>query len=446
MGKAVGTRISPTASVRSLRHRRLGRRTLLRAAGAAVGLPLLDAMIPIFDRAARAAAETPRRLVAIHLPLGWMPQFFFPSPQDSGSPTSPYLDLLAEHRGHFTVFSGLSHPDVGSNHAAGQCFLTGAPHPGQPSFKNTQSLDQVVAEKIGTETRFPSLSLAIQNGQPPLSATTLSVSRSGVFIPPETSPQRLYRSMFVAGTPEEQAATLRRIEAGESVLDVVGDSAATLGHTASPADRGRLDQYFTSIRDLEHRLARSVAWERTAKPPVDYREPRDISDATHVFEKARLMFDMIRLAFQTDSTRVVTLMLDTAVVAHVPGVMNETHGLTHHGNEPAKIAELRKVEEEQTRTLAKLLSSLRDVPDGDGTLLDHTQLLCGSCLGNANSHANDNLPILLAGGGYRHPGHLAFDAKRNEPLANLFLTMLGRLGIETGSFASSTGTLRGLDT
>lgn len=212
-----------------------------------------------------------------------------------------------------------------------------------------------------------------------------------------------------------------------------------------PADRDRREQYFSSIHDLEHRLARLVIRERTAKPSVNYQGPRGIADATYVFEKARRMFDMIRLAFQTDSTRIVTLTLDTAVVAHVPGVMNETHGLIHHGNEPAKIAELRKGEEEQTRTLAHLLRSLRDIPDGDGTLLDHTQLLCGSCLGNANSHANDNLPILPAGGGSRHPGHLAFDAKRNEPLANLFLTILGRLGIEAVSFASSTGTLRGLD-
>ena len=422
----------------------LSRRTFLRGAGAGVALPLLDAMIPAGGRAARAAVATPKRMVAIHVPLGWMPQFFFPA-ADTAEPTSPYLDLLADHRGRFTVFSGLSHPDVGANHTAGQCFLTGAPHPGQPSFKNTQSLDQFATERIGQETRFPSLTLAIQNGQPPLAAATLSVSRSGVFIPPETSPRRLYRSMFVAGTPEEQAETRRRIAAGGSVLDVVGRSAATLGHAVGPADRSRLDQYFTSIREMERRLERSAEWERTPKPAVDVPEPTDITDTTHVFEKARLMFDMIRLALQTDSTRVVSMMLDTAVVAHVPGVMNETHGLTHHGNEPQKIAELRKVEEAQTRTLASMLASLESVTEGDGTLLDHTQVLVGSCLGNANAHSNDNLPIILAGGGYRHPGHLSYDTKRNEPLANLYLTMLQRLGIDAGSFSSSTGTLRGLE-
>jgi len=408
------------------------RRHFLRAAGACLALPLIG----------RAAEKLPpKRLVAIHVPLGWMPQFFFPA-ADVRKPTSPYLDLLAGLSGRFTVFSGLSHPGVGSNHAAEQCFLSGAPNPGQPTFRNTQSLDQFVADRIGEETRFPSLILAVLNGD---SRGTLSVSRSGVFIPPERSARRLYRSLFLAGTPEEQAAAQRRIAAGGSVLDVIGRSASTLGREVGAADRDRLDQYFTSIRELEQRLVRTAAWERTPKPKVDVPEPKDIADPTHVFEKAKLMFDMVRLALQTDSTRAVSLLINTAVVAHVPGVVNETHGLTHHGNEPEKIAELRKVEEAQTRALASMLSSLAEIPEGGATLLDHTQVLVGSCLGNANSHSNVNLPIILAGGGYRHPGHLAFDTQRNEPLANLFVTMLQRLGIEADSFSTSTGSLRGLD-
>jgi hypothetical protein len=424
----------------------LSRRTFLRGVGAGVALPLLDCMLPTCRRAAGGeTAVAPRRLVAIHVPLGWMPQFFFPDANVGTTPTSPYLDLLADHRGRFTVFSGLSHPDVGSNHSAGQCFLTGARHPGQPSFRNSISLDQFAAERIGAATRFPSLTLAVQKHQPPLAAATLSVSRSGVFIPAETSPSRLYRSMFVAGTPAEQAATMRQIAAGRSVLDVIGESITTLGHQVGPADRSRLEQYFTSVRDLEQRMVRSIEWEQTSKPKVDAPEPQDITDHNRVFEKARLMFDMLRLALQTDSTRIISLMLDTAAVAHVPGVMNETHGLTHHGNEPDKIAELKKVEVAQTQALAYLLSSLHETTDGEGTLLDQTQVLVGSCLGNANSHSNDNLPVILAGGGFRHPGHLAFDSKRNEPLANLFLSMLQRLGLEADAFASSTGTLRGLD-
>jgi len=429
----------------------LSRRTLLRAAGAGIGLPLLDAMLPGFAAAAPEAGSrgpVPRRLVAIHAALGMMPQFFFPTkPADGGQaalPSSPYLDLLAPHGGQFTVLSGMSHPEVDGNHHAGQCFLTGAPHPGQPTFKNSISLDQVAAEAIGLDTRFPFLTLSVQKGEQ--YSNTLAVSRSGVDIPSEASPKRLYRSMFVAGTPEEKAATLRRIQAGGSVLDLVLDKKARLERAVGPEDRGRLDQYFSSVRELEGRLQKSIEWENRPKPTVDYKEPDDIADANFVIEKSKLMFDMVRLALQSDSTRVITLSLSTfSVVPHVSGVKNETHGLTHHGNEPEKIAELKKIEEAQMAALAGFLQALRDTPDGAGTLLDHTQLLYGSCLGNANSHSNRNLPIILAGGGYRHPGQLAFDEKRNEPLANLFVTMLQKLGVETDRFSTSTGSLRGLD-
>jgi hypothetical protein len=430
----------------------LSRRTLLRAGGAGVALPLLEAMG--FGLRARAeAAAAPQRLVAIHVPLGMMPQFFFPArPPAAGQEaaaaeppvSSPYLELLADNRGQFTVFSGLSHPDVGGNHHAGPCFLTGAPHPGQPTFRNSLSLDQLAAETVGLHTRFPFLSLAVAKGDPYGSA--IAISRAGVAIPPEGSPKKVYRSMFVAGTPEEKAATLRRIEAGGSVLDLVLDKKARLEKAVAPEDRARLDQYFSSVRELEQRLARSVAWENRPKPTVEYPEPDDITDATRVIEKSKLMFDLVRLALETDSTRVITLSLSTfSVVPHVPGVQSETHSLTHHGNEPEKIAQLEKLERAQMEAFAGFLTALRGSTEPGGTLLDHTQVLYGSCLGNANSHSNENLPIILAGGGYRHPGHLAFDEKKNEPLANLFVTMLQRLGAEADAFSSSTGTLRGLD-
>jgi hypothetical protein len=429
------------------------RRTLLQAAGAGLALPLLDAMTGRFGRQSLAAAEaaaSPRRFVAIHVPLGMMPQYFFPerpkgqTPAAGAPPSSPYLDLLADHRGQFTIFSGMSHPEVNGNHHAGQCFLTGAPHPGQPSFRNKISLDQVAAEQIGLDTRFPSLALSVRAGRH--YSDSLSVSRAGVEIPSETSVAKLYKSLFVAGTPEEKAATLRRIEAGGSVLDLVLDKKARLEKAVDALDRSRLDQYFESVRELERRLERAVAWEHRPKPTVDYAMPKDIADANQVVEKSKLMFDLIRLALETDSTRVITLSLSTfSVVPHVPGVKNETHGLTHHGNEPEKIAELKKIEEAQTVAFGGFLQSLRTAQEHGRSLLDQTQVLYGSCLGNANSHSNQNLPLILAGGGYRHPGHLAFDEQRNEPLANLFVTMLQRLGVEADSFSSSTGSLRGLD-
>jgi hypothetical protein len=407
------------------------RRHFLRAAGTCLALPAMG-------RAAEALP--PRRLFAIHVPLGMMPQFFFPV---EGGASSPYLDLLASHRPRFTTFAGLSHPGVDGNHHAGQCFLSGAPHPGQPTFRNSLSLDQLAAEHLGLETRFPSLAISVSNGEH--YGDSIAVSRSGVMLPPEKSAERLYRRLFVAGTPEEKAATMRRIEAGGSVLDLILDKARRLEAKAAPEDRARLDQYFQSVRELEGRLRRNIEWENRPKPAVDYPQPKDIADANQVIARSKLMFDLVRLALQTDSTRVVTLNLSTfSVVPHVPGVKNETHGLTHHGNEPEKIAELRKIEEAQMTAFGELLAAFAGVAETGGTLLDQTQILYGSCLGNANSHSNRNLPIVLAGGGFKHGGHLAFDETNNTPLANLFVTMLERLGVEADRFASSTGTLSGL--
>ena len=414
-----------------LLHKSISRRQFLRAAGACLALPSLG----------RTAEKPPlKRLLAIHVPLGMMPQFFFPKAEEA---SSPYLDLLSRHRDRFTAFSGISHPGVDGNHHAGQCFLTGAPHPGQPTFRNSVSLDQFVAERIGQDTRFPSLALSVRKGEH--YADSIAVSRSGVVLPTETSVERLYRRLFVEGTPEEKAATMRRITAGGSVLDLLAEKVTQLEKNAAPEDRSRLDQYFQSVRELEGRLQRNIAWENRPKPAVDYPQPKDITDANEVVAKSKLMFDLIRLALQTDSTRVVTLTLSTfSVVPHVPGVKNETHSLTHHGNEPEKIAELFKIEEAQMGAFATLLDGLQSVQETGGSLLDHTQVLYGSCLGNANSHSNQNLPLILAGGGFKHGSILAFDTQHNTPLANLFVTMLQSLGIDASKFSSSTGPLSGL--
>ena len=408
--------------IRPLSQTGISRRHFLRAAGACLALPCMG-----------RAAETlpPKRLLAIHVPLGMMPQFFFPK---AGEASSPYLDLLAPHREHFTSFSGVSHPGVDGNHHAGQCFLTGAPHPGQPTFRNSISLDQYAAEHIGLDTRFPSLAVSVRKGEH--YADSIAVSRSGVVLPTETSVERLYQRLFVAGTPEEKAATMRPFP------PEYRQKAAQLEKKSAAEDRSRLDQYFQSVRELEGRLERNIAWENRPKPAVADPQPKDIADANEVIAKSKLMFELVRLALQTDSTRVVTLSLSTfSVVPHVPGVKNETHGLTHHGNEPEKIAELFKIEEAQVAAFASLLESFRAVAETGGSLLDHTQVLYGSCLGNANSHSNQNLPLLLAGGGFKHGGNLAFNTQNNTPLANLFVTMLQGLGIEASKFASSTAAL-----
>ncbi len=411
----------------------LSRRAFLRGAGIAVSLPLLDAMRPALAGAGREGAPggAVRRMVAVETNMGILPQFFFPEKAGKGYEPSPYLRRLAAHRDNLTVFSGVSLPGVTGAHAAEKCFLTGTPHPERGGFRNGVSLDQYAAEHIGNETRYPSLTLAM-SGE---GGMTLSFTRSGAPISAETSPRKLFQKLFVQGRPDEVDANVEALRQGRSMLDFVGDQSRRLDRALSPADRRRMEQYFTSVRDLEQRLHKSEAWEYRPKPVVQAKPPEDIDDNRQFVQKTRLMFDVIRLALETDSTRLVSLFVDTTVI----------HNITHHGNRPEVIAELRSKEEAQFDALAGFLTGLGEAKEEGETLLDHTMVLYGTCMGSANSHSNDNLPVLLAGGGFRHGRHLAFDRQKNYPLTNLYVSMLQRLGIEAGEFSTSKGTMTGLE-
>jgi len=419
--------------------RALSRRSFLRGAGVAFSLPMLDAMRPAF---ARQKADTPRRMLAIQTNMGILPQHFFPKETGADYTPPPYLELLKAQRKNFTVFSGVSHPDVDGAHEAEKAFLSATPHPGAAGFKSTISLDQFVAERFGFVTRFPSLVTLVssETGQ------GMSYTRSGVRIPPERSAASLYKRMFVQGKPDEIDQRLADLQAGRSLLDFVGDSAKNLQKNVGPADRDRLDQYFTSVRELEAQLAKGQEWERKPKPPVKTPPPADITDMKQLVQRTDLMFDVIRLGLETDSTRVVSVFINTAsIVPELPGVTQETHSLTHHGGRPESLDQLFRIESAQFKCLAKLLDGLAAAKEPSGTLLDRTMVLYGTCMGSANSHANTNLPVLLAGGGFKHGSHLAFDSKKNYPLPNLFVSMAQRLGVEADKFASSTGTMRGLE-
>ncbi|NDC54049.1 MAG: DUF1552 domain-containing protein [Planctomycetia bacterium] len=419
--------------------RGISRRALLRGAGVAVSLPWLETF------AARGAAREddapPRRLLAIETTMGLLPHCFFPRAAGPDYEPSPYLARLAAFRDRFTVFSGLAHPLVDGGHAADICFLTGAPHPASGSFRNTISLDQVAAEALGGRTRFASLPLTVAAH----GTASLSFTRSGAPLPGERSPAALYRRMFLQGDARETAERIAELGTGRSVLDFVGFSARRLDRSLTAADRARLERYFTAVREVEQQMQKAETWERRRRPKPKLPPPPEQPEQ-EFFTLLTLMGQMARLAFETDSTRVVTMFVNPAVwVPRAPGVAHETHALTHHGNRPEMIEELQTLEAAQFSALAELLGGLAEVREGGGTLLDHTMVLFGSCLGNANSHSNTNLPILLAGGGFRHAGHLAFDPANHPPLANLYVSMLQRLGLETDRFASSTGTLRGLE-
>jgi hypothetical protein len=418
---------------------RIDRRTFLRGAGTALALPWLESLAPAQDR---PKADLPRRMIAIETNQGILPQEFFPREAGRDYALTPYLEILRDFRADLTVFSGVSHPQVDGFHQAEKSFLTAAPHPGSAAFRNTMSLDQVAAEAIGDRTRIASLPLIVSTER----NRGLSFTRSGVLIPPEHNPAKLYERLFVQGTPQEVERAVEDLRLGRSLLDSVRERAKELGGRLGARDRERLDQYTTSVRELEDHLTKAEAWERKPKPKVKMAKPAELTDGGDLVGRTRLMYDLVRLALETDSTRLVTIFITTeAIVARIPGVSHETHSLTHHGGRPETLAELKKVEEAQFGVLAGLLRGLKEAKEGGATLLDRTMVLYGTCMGNANSHDNRNLPVLLAGGGFKHGQHLAFDTGRNYPLPNLFLSMLQRLGIETDRFASSTGTMRGLE-
>jgi hypothetical protein len=404
---------------------RISRRTFLRGAGVVVALPLLEGM------AKAAEGQAPRRMVAIETNMGILPQFFFPEQAGRDYIAPPYLERLAAHRKNMTVFSGVSLPGVTGGHAAEKCFLTGTPHPERGGFRNWVSLDQLAAERMGGETRYPSLTLAMTSE----GGMTLSFTRSGAAISAERSPKKLFQKLFVQGKPDEVEANAEALRQGRSMLDFVGDQSRRLGRALSAADQQRLDQYQSSVRDLEKRLQSSESWEYKPKPKIDAQAPADIDDSREFVKKTRLMFDVMKLALETDSTRIISLFVDTTVI----------HNITHHGNRPEAIAELRSKEEGQFDALADFLASLGSAKEEGQSLLDRTMVLYGTCMGSANSHSNVNLPVLLAGGGFKHGQHLAFDTKNNYPLTNLYVSMLQRLGIETSEFSTSKGTMAGLE-
>lgn len=430
-------------------QRALSRRQFLRGAGIVLTLPFLDSMLPAFAKAAGAngAKPKPRRMLAVCNNLGLLPDQFFPKQTGRGYALSPYLEYLKDHRDDFTVFSGVSHPDVDGGHPADICFLTAAPHPGSGGFRNTISLDQYIAERIGPETRFPSLTLGVNVQQ---GTRSLSWTGSGVLIPCEEKASDVFKRLFVQGTPAEVDAQLRKLAQGQSILDAVGSQAKDLQRSVGARDRDRLDQYFTSVRDLEQRMEMSKEWERRPKPHVSAPVPLDPASPKEYMDKVKLMYDMARLAFETDSTRSISLLLDsvnspTIDLDHEIKITDGYHNLSHHGRSETKLSQLRAIDEWHMKLLSDLFRDLKAVKEDGDTLFDRTMVLYGSNLGNANTHVTTNLPTLFAGGGFRHGQHLGFDTSHNYPLPNLFVSMLQRMGIEADKFASATGTMRGLE-
>lgn len=413
--------------------RALDRRHFLKGTGSALlSLPILEAMSPAFVRG--RPATPPKRIVAMCATLGFHGPQLFPATPGRNYELTPYLSRIKDHRDDFTLFSGLSHPEQQGNngHASEMTWLTSARRPGLAGFKNSISLDQLIAEQIGTETRYPYLALST-------SGRSMSWTSNGVAIPGETSPTKLFRALFIEGTAAEIEQEMKEFKRGRSILDTVLGEAKKLEREVGPRDREKLDEYLTSVRSLENRLRESENWVRKPKPQVGVEPPKDIADKADAIGKQRLMNDMIVLALQTDSTRTITFQLSGMnSVPAIEGVSQDWHNLSHHGKDPEKIEELTLIEEAQFDVFNEFLGKMKSISENGNTLLDNTSVLYGSNLGNASSHDWRNLPVILAGGGYRHGTYIAQDETDNTPFANLFVSLAQNMGVEIDQFGSST--------
>lgn len=425
----------------------ISRRTVLRGMGVCLALPALDCMQPVFART--PDPKVPRRMLVISNNIGVLPKPFFPQGTGRAYELSPTFSVLADHREDFTVFSGLSHPNVTSGHSTDNCFLTSARGAFKVGFRNTISLDQYAAEKLGQVTRFPSFNLGVNIEK---ANRSLSWTRDGVLLPAEDNAQALFRRMFV----QEDGATIKqqlnRLDERGSILDTLTDEAKRFNSRLGNSDRSRLDQYFTSVREVEQRLAAAREWELRPLPTTGASAPTPVQEDKYFFEKYELMLSMAQLAFESDSTRIVTLMLDAfrtpvfRLSDSQYGKKDTTdgyHGLSHHGQDKEKLRQLEAADRQNMAVLGKLISNLASKQEGSERLLDRTMVLWGSNMGEANIHDNTNLPIILAGGGFKHGQHIAYSRNNNLPLSNLFVAMLQRMGVETGSFGSSND--KGID-
>ena len=411
---------------------KISRRTLLRASGVALALPYLEVM------PAYGAAQI-RRMVNICCTLGLYTPSWLPKNDGADYEATEYLKLIDHHRSQYTVFSGLSHEAQNGRQAHNSeiTWLTSARHPGLDGFQNTISMDQAAAEHVGYETRFPSIVLGTTSPQ------SQSYTANGVMVPAESSPASLFKKLFLRGSPEEIRRETQSLNDGGSILDHLLEEGRRLSKQVSASDKHKLDAHFEAVRAAENQLTEVQAWTDRPKPEVGRESPVDIPDKTDLIGRIELMLNLIPLILQTDSSRVVSLMIqDHSVVPQVAGVTKDQHGLSHHGQDEANITQLKLIETEIIKRFDKLLTELQQPDLAGGSILDQTAVLFGSNLGNAASHSAKKLPILVAGGGFAHGKHIANKQEQDAPLCDLFVTLLQSMGLEVDAFGQGSKALR----
>ena len=418
------------------------RRLFLKAAGISIALPALESA----RKASAASLRTapPKRMVCIGNEFGMYPESFWPSGAGANYKLSPLLKPLAEHKRDFTIFSHLDHGLKGG-HFAIHGYLTGVKSSeARGRADGGISLDQRAAEFVGSQTRFPSLTIGSESGVH--GGCRISWTRTGTRVPPIGGPRELFKQLFINGSEADKEQVADRIRLQGSILDAVLSDANSLGRRVNKADKQKLDEFLSSVRDVEAKLKLDQHWQHISKPKPPIAQPKD-EGLTKDLPK---LYDLIAIALQTDSTRVATLEVGGSFAVSDLGIRKGYHSLSHHGKVQASIDLLVQIERYQVQQFARFLDRLKSIkqPGSDQTLLDSTITLFGSGMGNANSHTNNDLPIVLAGGGFRH-GELKRYPKENSKrvaLCNLFVSMLQQFGVETDQFGTSTGTLRNLET
>ena len=401
----------------------LSRRRFLLGTGIALSLPAFESFA-----AGTATNESPRRLVCVGNHLGFYPGNFFPKAAGKDYVPTSTLKPLEAHRDDLTVFSHLDH-GLNGGHKAVQGFLTSIKKEEAAGFpEKNVSLDQAAAEHVGSSTRFPSINTGITNG------TDMCWTRAGVHVPPINNPATLFRGLFVNSPQGEREAERTRLKYRASVLDALRDSASALNRTLNAADRDKLDQYLTSVRDVERRLQMSKEWIDRPKPKSPIDEVLN-AERQHI-DQVALFYDLVALALQTDSTRVATL--ETGLGFRTAELDLESyHALSHHGKSPDRVGQLQVVEAFLTTKLSNFVSRLKEAQ-----IFDNTLIVFGSGMSDGSIHSNRNLPVLLAGGGLKHQGHVDCPVEQHErvPLSNLWLSVLNWFGLERERFGRSTGT------
>src|SRR6056297_1344444 len=354
--------------MKSILKRRVRRRALLRGSGVSIALPWLDCMQP----ALAAEISQPKRFLGVLNYFSFHTPLLFPSDEGFDYTPSPYLELLQRHRQDFTIISGLNHPDVRDGHASDKSFFTGAAHPNSSSFRNTISIDQLAAESIGHATRYPALNFSTSP------AYSCSYNRHGVALPPETSPERAFAKLFINGTEAEIADEITRIQEGQSILDRIAGQATKLRRSVGPVDRDKLDQYFTSVRELEQRMVRIEGYVSEPKPEVDVSVIHDPAPGEDIV-RFGLLLEVARLAMQADLTRIVTLYyVGSSKAPSQPGASFAYHNLSHHGQDSEKIEHLAVLERDLLRQWGGYLSRMNETDAGGSRLLDDTFSVMGA--------------------------------------------------------------------